>query len=173
MERIIQIIKASLFFHTIFDTPNIEMGKVYYSKCQIICAIRTIQARYSFRYETSSPIVIQMTDLASFCVMYYDPLFQFHRWQANLRILEIKEIKSVPCTPESPPFIEHVVGSTRQEFLDHTRFWNERDLLKKLNQYKDYYNQTRGHWALDQLTPNQRADNQNKPVDVKILTNYC
>jgi len=31
-------------------------------------------------------------------------------------------------------------------------------LSKKLNQHKDYYNLTRGHWALDQLTSNQRAD---------------
>jgi len=25
-----------------------------------------------------------------------DPLFPYHRWQANLRILDVKEIKSVP-----------------------------------------------------------------------------
>ena len=28
-----------------------------------------------------------------------DPLFRFHQWQANLRILDIEEIKSVPYTP--------------------------------------------------------------------------
>ena len=26
----------------------------------------------------------------------HDPLFRFHRWLANLRVLEIQEIKSVP-----------------------------------------------------------------------------
>ena len=26
----------------------------------------------------------------------HDPLFRFHRWRANLRILEVEEIKSVP-----------------------------------------------------------------------------
>ena len=25
-----------------------------------------------------------------------DPLFRYHRWQANFRILEIEEIKSIP-----------------------------------------------------------------------------
>jgi transposase InsO family protein len=30
-----------------------------------------------------------------------DPLFRFHRWLANLRILEIHEIKAIPCTPRS------------------------------------------------------------------------
>jgi hypothetical protein len=28
----------------------------------------------------------------------HDPLFRFHRWLANLRMLEIDEIKSVPYT---------------------------------------------------------------------------
>jgi hypothetical protein len=26
----------------------------------------------------------------------HDPLFRFHRWLANLRVLEVEEIKSVP-----------------------------------------------------------------------------
>jgi len=29
----------------------------------------------------------------------HDPLFRFHRWLANLRVLEIEEIKSVPYAP--------------------------------------------------------------------------
>lgn len=32
-----------------------------------------------------------------------DPLFEFHRWQANLRVLEIEEVKTVPCVPISHP----------------------------------------------------------------------
>lgn len=28
-----------------------------------------------------------------------DPLFKFHPWQANLRILEVNEIKSLPYAP--------------------------------------------------------------------------
>ena len=31
----------------------------------------------------------------------HDPLFRFQRWLANLRVLEIDEIKSVPYTPVS------------------------------------------------------------------------
>ncbi|MGB5534259.1 MAG: helix-turn-helix domain-containing protein, partial [Thiogranum sp.] len=30
-----------------------------------------------------------------------DPLFQYHQWQANLRILSVDEIKTVPYTPRS------------------------------------------------------------------------
>ena len=35
----------------------------------------------------------------------HDPLFRFHRWRANLRILDIEELKSVPFVPRSHPFI--------------------------------------------------------------------
>ena len=35
-----------------------------------------------------------------------DPLYRFHQWQANLRILEVTEIKTIPYVPLSHPFIE-------------------------------------------------------------------
>jgi hypothetical protein len=35
-----------------------------------------------------------------------DPLFQYNRWKANLRILDIKEIKTLPYIPMSHPFVE-------------------------------------------------------------------
>jgi len=35
-----------------------------------------------------------------------DPLFTYHQWTANLRILEVDGLKSVPYTPRSHPFIE-------------------------------------------------------------------
>ena len=41
----------------------------------------------------------------------YDPLFTYHQWQANLRILDVEEIKSVPYTPTSHPFIERLIGN--------------------------------------------------------------
>jgi hypothetical protein len=57
-----------------------------------------------------------------------NPLFRFYRWQANLRILDITEIKSVPYTPQSHPFVERLIGTIRREYLDRVLFWNERDL---------------------------------------------
>ena len=44
-----------------------------------------------------------------------DPLFRYHQWQANLRILEIEEIKSIPYTPTSHPFIERLIGNRVEE----------------------------------------------------------
>jgi hypothetical protein len=29
----------------------------------------------------------------------HDPLYRFHQWQANLRVLEVKKIKTVPYVP--------------------------------------------------------------------------
>ncbi len=52
----------------------------------------------------------------------HDPLFEFHRWKANLRILDVNEIKSVPYVPFSHPFIERLIGTIRREFLDHVPF---------------------------------------------------
>ena len=40
----------------------------------------------------------------------HDPLFRSHRWLANLRILGIEEIKSVPYAPVSHPFVERLIG---------------------------------------------------------------
>jgi len=36
----------------------------------------------------------------------------------DLRILDIKEIKSVPFVPRSHPFIERLIGTLRREYLD-------------------------------------------------------
>jgi putative transposase len=47
----------------------------------------------------------------------HDPVFEAHRWAANLRILEIDEIKTVPHVPLSHPFVERVIGTMRREFL--------------------------------------------------------
>ena len=56
----------------------------------------------------------------------HDPLFEAHRWLANLRILEIDEIKTVPHVPLSHPFVERLIGTMRREFLDRVLFWNAR-----------------------------------------------
>jgi transposase InsO family protein len=83
----------------------------------------------------------------------HDPLFEAHRWTANLRILEIDEIKTVPHVPLSHPFIERLVGSIRREFLDHVLFWNARDLERKLAEFQLYYNAARCHASLDGHAP--------------------
>jgi hypothetical protein len=41
--------------------------------------------------------------LPKYLSSHHDPLYQFHQWEANLQILEITEIKTVPYVPLSPP----------------------------------------------------------------------
>ena len=36
-----------------------------------------------------------------------DPLFLYKQWQANLRICEIEEIKSVPFTPQTQDYVSY------------------------------------------------------------------
>lgn len=87
----------------------------------------------------------------------HDPLFTFHRWQANLRILEMEEIKSIPYVPISHPFIERLIGTIRREYLDHVLFWGEIDLARKLEEFRTYYNGYRVHSALNGETPSGMA----------------
>ena len=86
----------------------------------------------------------------------HDPLFEFHRWKANLRILDVTEIKTVPDVPLSHPFIERLVGTVRRELLDQVPFWSARDLERKLLHFRDYYNRDRVHASLG-LTPEAQA----------------
>ncbi len=98
----------------------------------------------------------------------HDPLFRFRRWKANLRILDIEEIKTIPFTPISHPFIERLIGTLRREYLDQTFFWNSVDLQRKFHQFQEYYNQYRVHSALEGDAPCERYDKiPGKVVDLE------
>ncbi|MGH9195732.1 MAG: integrase core domain-containing protein [Acidimicrobiia bacterium] len=88
----------------------------------------------------------------------HDPLFRFHRWLANLQILDIEELKAVPFTPVSHPFVERLIGTVRREFLDQILFWNQRDLEHKLADFQSYYNRYRVHSAIEGTTPHAFAN---------------
>jgi hypothetical protein len=83
----------------------------------------------------------------------HDPLYRFHQWQANLRILEVNEIKTVPHVPISHPFVERLIGTIRREYLDRLLFWTTADLEAKLIDFQNYYNFHRTHTGLGGRTP--------------------
>jgi transposase InsO family protein len=100
----------------------------------------------------------------------HDPIFEAHRWMANLRILEIDEIKTVPHAPLSHPFVERLIGTLRREFIDHVLFWNGRDLEQKLADFKVYYNASRCHSSLDGHTPLTFAEKRRAaPADLNHI----
>jgi putative transposase len=88
----------------------------------------------------------------------HDPLYRFHQWQANLRRLDVREIKTVPYAPLSHPFVERLIGTIRRECLDRTLFWTAADLELKLLDFQRYYNGHRTHAGLDGRTPDPSAD---------------
>jgi putative transposase len=88
----------------------------------------------------------------------HDPLYRFHQWQANLRILDVREIKTMPYVPLSHPFVERLIGTIRRECLDRTLFWTAADLETKLVDFQRYYNRHRTHAGLDRRTPEPSPD---------------
>ena len=88
----------------------------------------------------------------------HDRLFQFHQWQANLRILGVEEIKTVPFVPLSHPFVERLIGTIRRECLDQTLFWTAADLAMKLHAFQNCYNGYRAHASLEGRPPASTPD---------------
>jgi transposase InsO family protein len=96
-----------------------------------------------------------------------DPLYRFHQWQANLRVLEVLEIKTVPYVPLSHPFVERPVGSLRRECLDRTLFRTTADLEAKLPEFQEYFNEHRTHAGLAGRLPDS-----NGPASPISLVSY-
>ena len=84
-----------------------------------------------------------------------DPLFQHRQWKANLNILELEDIKSLPYAPLSHPFVERLIGTIRREILDQTFYWTQTDLENKLRVYQQYYNENRCHSGRNGATPTE------------------
>ena len=95
----------------------------------------------------------------------HDPLYRFHQWKANLRVLGVKEIKTVPYVPLSHPFVERLIGTVRREYLDRTLFWTTTDLEKKLFDFQHYYNGHRTHAGLDGRLPEPGIDGSASTTD--------
>ncbi len=87
-----------------------------------------------------------------------DPLFLFRQWNANLRILDVTEVKTVPYVPLSHPFVERLIGTIRREYLDQVPFWSALDLERKLRLFREYYNRDRVHRGLDRAPPDEKDD---------------
>jgi putative transposase len=94
----------------------------------------------------------------------HDPLYRFHQWQANLRVLEITEIKTVPYIPLSHPFVERLIGTIRREYLDRVLFWTTADLERKLSDFQTFYNGHRTHGGLEGRLPEPTAEGSVSPI---------
>ena len=113
---------------------------------------------------------ISRTGLPQYLSADNDPLVEYHRWQANLRILDVEAIKSIPSVPRPHPFVERLIGTVRRELLYHTLFWNAHDLELKLADFQSYYNEHRTHRSLSGDTPSEVAEVTSKRQ--ATLNNY-
>lgn len=110
-----------------------------------------------------SAIIIKPSTLLSFhktlVKRKYLQLFALYKYRSRSPIpispLEIEEIKSIPFTPISHPYVEQIIGTIRRECLDQTLFWNVIDLQNKLDDFTDYYNHHRIHSSLNGSVPNE------------------
>jgi putative transposase len=105
----------------------------------------------------------------------HDPLYRFHQWQANLRVLEVTEIKTVPYVPLSHPFVERLIGTVRREYLDRMLFWTTTDLETKLLDFQHYYNGHRTHAGLEGRLPEPSVDGSTSPIrlDAYLWRRHC
>lgn len=85
---------------------------------------------------------------------------------ANLRVLELMEIKTVSGVPLSHPFVERVIGTLRRECLDRTLFWMTADLESKLRDFQHYFNGYRAHAGLEGRLPDPGGDGPVSPINI-------
>ena len=123
------------------------------------------------RGDVDGPVVCRMFNdaratqpLPKYLSTDHDPLFRFHRWLANLRVLEIQEIKAVPLAPRSHPFVERMIRTIREELLDQMLFWNPPDLERKLSVFQSYYNRYRAHGGIGGIPPEDKRGQRHQRI---------
>jgi len=113
---------------------------------------------------------IQGQGLPKYLSSDHDPLYRFHQWKANLRVLEVTEIKTVPYVPLSHPFVERLIGTIRREYLERILFWSTADLESKLLNFQHYYNRHRNynrhrtHAGLEGRVPEPSVEGSGSPM---------
>lgn len=68
-----------------------------------------------------------------------DPFFRSHRWQANRRVRNIEEIKSVPCTPVLHLFVEVSTETILRKCRDRMLLLADADLAQELDGMSAHY----------------------------------
>jgi transposase InsO family protein len=70
--------------------------------------------------------------------------------------MRIEEVLSTPRSPWQRAYVERVIGSVRQECLDHVIVFDEGSLCRILASHFDYYHRSRTHLSLGKDSPEPR-----------------
>jgi transposase InsO family protein len=68
----------------------------------------------------------------------------------------IEEVLTAPRNPWQNAYVERLIGSNRQDCLDHVIVFDERHLKRILSNYFNYYHRWRTHLSLEMNTPSSR-----------------
>ena len=90
------------------------------------------------------------------------------KWKANLRILAITKVKTVPYLPISQPFVERLIGTIRREYLDLASFRDAGNLKRKLLCFQEFYNDQRSHCALAGITPSTKIGRCDRRLQIQV-----
>jgi putative transposase len=83
---------------------------------------------------------------------------RIYGWEFNemLKARGIRSLRSSPRSPWQNAYAERVIGTLRRECTDHIIPLGRRHLLRVLNEYVEYYNQSRPHQSLERDAPLHR-----------------
>jgi putative transposase len=74
----------------------------------------------------------------------------------RVRAMGIEQVLTAPQSPWQNPYCERVIGTIRQDCLDHVIVLSEQHLRRILRKYLEYYHGSRTHLALGKDTPELR-----------------
>lgn len=77
-------------------------------------------------------------------------------FRQRVKNMGIKEVITAPRSPWQNPFVERLIGSIRNDCLDHLIVLNESHLKHILSSYFAYYHHDRTHYGLGKDTPFKR-----------------
>ena len=99
-------------------------------------------------------LMMRLGDSQPFRYLIRDGAGQFTRsFDTVLATSGITAIRIPPRSPQANAFAERWVRTLRQELLDRTIIWNERQLRQLLEEYIEHYNTHRPHRGLHQRAP--------------------
>ena len=96
----------------------------------------------------------------------------------RLRALGIRDKPIAPGSPWQNGYAERLIGTIRQECLDHMIIFGEMHLRRILGKYTAYYNESRVHRSLNKDAPFPRAIEQHgvitsRPILGGLHHQYC
>ena len=90
-------------------------------------------------------------------------------FQRRVAGIGIEQVCTAPRSPWQNPFVERLIGTVRQECLDHLIIWDECHLRRILRNYFAYYHGDRTHLSLKKEAPEGRMQESGEMGKIRAL----